>query len=458
MGNNGWSFSDVLPYFLKSEDQTAEEILALPNARKYHSTGGEIPVLIPDADKLPLYENLIAGAVAMNFSHVLDFNLPDCNGFGTGQMTVKDGTRHGATKGLLGPAKNRPNLHLIRWAEVTKVIVNPKTKIAERVEFIHEGVTKTVKARKEVIVSAGAIGSPKILLQSGIGPKEHLREFGIPVIKDLCVGKNLMDHIMYAGLIYGFERCGRNNPNPDIMDSIYYYLKNRTGFFSSIGHIAILGLFQTKFSQTQIHDYPDIQILFTLSANGPGSSDYITDAFRLNDDVIHSLRNITKYYDIVLPLILYLHPKSRGRVSLRSSDPTDPPRIQPPSLTDPNVIHALLEAIETMADIGRHTPGVKIVQDIPVPACSEHPVNTPAYRKCVLSFFTLSGDHMSGTCRMGPQSDPDAVVDDQLRVGGIKQLRVIDASIMPYIVSGLTNTPTIMIAEKGADMIKECFS
>lgn len=388
---------------------------------------------------------------------ILDVNGEQQTGFAFYQFNMRRGTRCSNAKAFLRPVRLRKNLHVAIFTHTTKIITDPTTKRAMGVEFIRNGRLQTAYAKREVILSAGAINSPHLLMVSGIGPAEHLQEVGVPVVHNLPgVGQNLQDHIAVGGLVFlidhpvGFVMNRLVNLN----SALRYAFTEDGPLTSSIGLEAV-AFINTKYANASI-DWPDIELHFTSAALS--SDPHVKVAHGLKDEfyteVFKEINNKDAYS--ILPMLL--RPKSRGFIKLHTKNPIDYPLLYHNYLTHPDDVDVLREGLKT-AIATSETYALKRFgarfHNKPIPNCKHLPLYTDDYWNCVIRQYTMTIYHMSGTAKMGPATDPMAVVDSQLRVHGVPGLRVIDASIMPTITNGNIHAPVIMIAEKGADMIKQ---
>lgn len=448
MGNPGWGYRDVLKYFKKSEDN-----VEYPDNEEYHGTGGYQKVSNYDYET-PLKDIIFEAAQEMGNTIVKDIHNGTYLHFGTAQGTVYKGQRWSTYSGFLQSSRDRPNLKVATGAYVTKVIINPGAMKAMGVEVKIGDNTLRIRVMKEVILSAGALKTPQILMLSGVGDTKHLLEKEILLIKDLKVGQNLQDHLFFLGMYAKLPdeiTDGLTNP----MDQMYEYFMHRTGLFATVGLASVVGFINTL----KTGQFPDIQYMHGMFRR----EDFLAlplmlKATGVSESASKSILEANKESGLMIVWPKLLNPISRGYIKLNSKSPFDPPQLVSNYLEDSDDLQTLLRGVKYYVEMlktksfSKYNP--ELIQ-VDLPNCKHFEAMSDDYWKCALRSLSTTVYHYSGTAKMGPKSDPDAVVDARLRVHGIEGLRVIDASIMPKITSGNTNAPCIMIGEKGADMIKE---
>ncbi len=418
-GNSGWSFADVLPYFRKAEDHQY-------GASGYHGAGGPIAVRDP-VDTHELAEAFIAAGEAVGVPRTGDFNGPEQAGIGYYQMTVRGVRRCSTAAGYLRPARRRPNLRIMTGAHAERIEI-----VDGRARSVHIRTARgrtVVRAGREVILTGGAIASPQLLMLSGIGPAEHLREMGIEVIADRpAVGEGLQDHL---------------NIRSQYKASRPITMNDRLGsWWGQIG-AGVEYLVRGRGPLTIAAGYGGA---FYRADGGPGRPDtqgylllFSTD--RMGTRLLPDSGFMTSAYQ--------LRPESRGRIRLASPDAAAMPLIDPAYLAIEEDRRLALAGVKRLRDVMRAPPMRDYLADAGDPPldCDDDELMAHIRERA------SAGHHFAGSCRMGV--DEGAVVDSELRARGLVGLRVVDASIMPAIVSGNTNAPVIMIAEKGADIILE---
>jgi choline dehydrogenase-like flavoprotein len=414
-GAPGWGWRDVLPYFKKSEDNVR-------GASEWHGAGGPLRVSEQRSPR-PLNRRLIAASEAVGIRRVDDINGPEQDGVSLFQVTQRDGQRFSCADAFLRPVARRPNLEIRTRATVLGVVLDGDRAIGVRVGS-KGNRSELLRAEREVILCAGAIGSPQLLQLSGIGAADELRDAGVTARHDLPgVGRNLQDHPFVTVLWEVSDQntlYGADKPKP-----LAEWVLRRSGPLSSTVAEVV------AFHRTR-PGLPAADIQFHMGAA------YFED---------HGAELYDGDCMAIAPVLV--SPKARGRVWLRSSDPGDKPRILTNSLSEPDDVASLVAGVQLAREIAAQTPLKEIVIKELKPglaAVDRSDIEADLRRRLMLIY------HPVGTCRMSDTA-PDAVVDSRLRVHGLDGLRVVDASIMPTIVGGNTHAPTVMIAERAADLI-----
>ncbi|XP_015435962.1 PREDICTED: glucose dehydrogenase [FAD, quinone]-like [Dufourea novaeangliae] len=492
-GNTGWSYRDVLPYFVKSENCK----LLDPDLR-FHGHGGYLDVTTSPYVS-PLRERFLQAGRELGYD-VIDYNTDRHIGFSPAQVHLRNGHRVSANKAFLRPIRDRGNFHLSKFSRATRIVIDPRTRTAIGVEFVKNGKKLFASARKEIILSAGTLNSPQLLMLSGIGPKDHLASLSIDAIVDLPVGYNLQDHVSMSALTFlvnesvtiveprlasnlantfdyfvkgtgpltvpggaeglafldtkqdrrkGSSRVNKKGnrkvrPSPNISS-----INVDTGYFDSF-----LNSLSDKRKET---DVPDIELVLGISALTGDTSGSYRGLLGLSDQFYKKVFSGYEGLDAFSIVPVLLHPKSRGRVSLRTSNPFDPPVFDINYYDHEDDLRTMVRGIKKAIQVATSRAFQRFnatLLPVGFPGCERVPFDTDPYWACVARHVSTTLGHFAGTCKMATRKN-GGVVDHRLRVHGIDALRIVDASIIPSLMSGHTNAPAYMIAEKAADMIKQ---
>lgn len=520
LGNPTWNWQNVLEYFNKLEtyNVTAD---ATPVANELHGTNGPLHVNPFNNDE-PFKQVLFDAAQELGYKKLDDINGNEYVGIGTAPGTVEQGRRYNSAKAYLAPAKNRTNLHVIKFAHVTKINVDNTTGQVQGVQFaINKTHELNVTVTKEVILSAGSIGTPHILQLSGIGPEKYFQRLNMSTVRNLYAGWSLQNHIsvpifLKFNVTPSAEQAdGEKTATPtetatpvttDPTDDLYNYIKQRKGVFSEQSVFDVIGFFNT----VNVTDaYPNIGTHYAVFKRDDNIiiGEYLKQ-LGFNESVSQPIIDANKEADIAIVFVTLLNPVAMGKVRLRSADPYDLPIIQANFLDRREDIATLVQGVQLTRKFldtaafnqtgvteliismpecetvpvkksktktttpkppkqksgkksGKKSKGEEIIVEpttvapeiVQIPEAI--PYGSDQYWECYVKQVSTTLYHPVGTAKMGPATDRFAVVDSRLNVHGLKGLRVIDASIMPKIVSANVNAATIMIAEKGSDFIKE---
>ncbi|CAK1547681.1 unnamed protein product [Leptosia nina] len=447
-GNVGWSYKEVLPYFEKA---IGNQRFKFFENDKYYRPEGYLNVekfaYVDEATKI------ISTAFNEKGIPRLELGLETRVGADINLSTSKAGKRQSTNAAFIKPIrKKRQNLRIITKAQATKILIDPLQKEAYGIEYYKDGKFYEAYARREVIISAGSINSPKLLKVSGIGPQDELESLNIPVIADLRVGHNLQDHVTTDGLIISFPNEISTLANEDeLLEDVQDYYNQPKIKYGPLSTTSIINAIAFINTNGSLNGPPNIQFHF----DGRRVDDYYADPASYMASNILPLSQ----YNGVGARALLLTPRSRGVVLLNKTDPVfGPPLIYPGFFQYQEDIDTLIAGIlfaVSLEDthIFKHF-GLSFVK-IPLEGCTEYEWGTSEYFVCLLTHHTATIYHPVGTCKMGPAWDKEAVVDPRFNVYGVERLRVIDSSTMPNITRGNTNAPTIMMAEKGSGIIKE---
>ncbi|KPJ11152.1 Glucose dehydrogenase [acceptor] [Papilio machaon] len=453
-GNYGWSYDEILPYYKKSERC---ELRKYKNAT-YSGRDGELTV-----ENVPFRTGLVEAFLAAGRLHgnpTIDYNAPDQLGFGYVQTTQNRGHRLSAAKAFLHPHKRRKNLHILTDAKVTKVVIEPQTKRAYAVEYLKNHIKHTARCRREIILAAGSVGSPQLLMLSGIGPKEKLDVLGIPVISDLRVGKSLYDHIAFPGIVF---KLNSNNASLQelkvaTLPNLMQWLQFGDGLMTTPGLVEAVGFIKTSHSDGQL---PDVELLNLGGSIVSDNGGAFRKSLKISDKTYVTAFSGLHGCDTWSAVPILLHPKSKGYLELRDNNPFSHPKLYGNYFTDPQDMETMKEAVKYVIKLGESEPFKKYGAQLylpPYPNCQNHGPGSDLYWECAIRTMVVSLHHHVGACKMGPPNDPEAIVDPELRVYGVDGLRVVDLSVLPHTISGHMTAPALMIGEKAADMIKKIWS
>ncbi|MDJ0826875.1 MAG: GMC family oxidoreductase N-terminal domain-containing protein [Rhodobacter sp.] len=424
MGCTGWSWDGVLPYFKRSETWKG------PNGTELRGTEGPLSVQTSRL-KREIVDRWVEAAVAAGYRRNDDYNDADQEGVGYFQLTMTGGRRCSAAVAYLKPARGRANLTVVANAQAETVLIEDGRAVGVRARV--GGTLIEIRAHSEVILCAGAIGSPQILMLSGVGDPDDIRPHGVEMRAEVKgVGKNLQDHLQ-ARPVFKTALSTINTETDNLLKQAKIALQYA---LTQTGPMTMAASLGTGFLKTEPHlETPDIQFhIQPFSADSPGEGAHGFSAFTAS--------------------VLQLRPESTGHLTLRSRDMDDHPAIHPNYLATDADCRTLVKGIQIARKIARHEPLKSKITEEHAPgegvAMDDEDATLDWARRTAVTIY-----HPTGTCKMGPQGDPMAVVDPRLRVHGIGGLRVADASIMPKIVSGNTNAPAIMIGEKASDLILE---
>lgn len=427
-GNRGWGYEDLRLFFENLEEEFGLGNYTFP--------------------KNPLYSVFVKAWQGIGLTTKSNDTNEALEGTKIAKLLLKNGKRFNSAKHFL---KSFKNLYIMKNTKVQKLLIDANSKITTGVQVKHKsGIVMEIRAVKEVILSAGSIMTPQILMLSGIGNRKHLEEVNISCLVDLPVGKNLQDH----PILHLFFKTNISTLITVDMINLFVieYMLTRSGPFSHIGIIDLL-----TFIDTNNDTYPDLQFYH---------SQYVkNDKIMLNgnmkgmgykDEIITAIEKINKGSDMFMIHPSVLHPKSKGEILLKDNNPESDPIIKTNYFTHPEDIEIYIKSIQLIKDLEKthtfETFGMKLIQ-LDIEACSN--MSEIDYWECYLKHVATTVYHPVGTVKMGKRDDVTSVVDDTLKVHGIKRLRVVDASIMPDITGGNTMAPTLVIAEKSADIIKK---
>ncbi|XP_019760007.2 4-pyridoxate dehydrogenase [Dendroctonus ponderosae] len=440
LGNPGWAYDDVLPYFKKAESATFGDDIDL----EYHGFGGPQKTGVPN-DTPVLTQALIDCHIDLGKTEK-DYNGKDQDGVSRLQFFLDGNTRSSSNEAFLKPVRRRPNLVVSTESYVTRILITNQT--AEGVVYMKNGKECTVRANKEVLLSAGAINSPQVLMLSGVGPQAELEKHGIELIQDLPVGQNMQDHQFFPGIFY---RTNQTLYNITLLQMVDLWKRNLRPLTPSLGQqtVSFWNFIGPEDSQPEVEFFffgpplitPDIAVIL-------GYTEEYVEIFNLLD----ALTDISVNVEL-------LHPRSTGSVTLQSSDPRDFPVIDPNYFSDPEGVD--LENVYKGVEVALQFNDTETFRSldtefllIPYPECdAQYDQLSKDWWYCAIKTLASTLFHPVATTKMGPDA-ATSVVDSQLKVHGVDRLRVVDAGVFPDHISGHPNAAVVMIAEKIADEIK----
>ena len=426
LGNKNWGYADVLPYFRRCETR-------IGNGEDDTYRGRDGNLVVTDIDwSHPLCEAFMDGAVSLGIPRNKDYNGETQEGISYAQRTIHKGTRMSAARAFLHPAMNRPNLTVLTRAHAEEIILEGKRAVGIRyAKGGRGGATREVRASREVILSGGSVNSPQLLQVSGIGPGELLKSLGVPVKHELAgVGENLRDHFAprFVARVKDIDTINERVHGLHLVGEVAKWMLTRKGVLS-LSPTLVYGFWHSNEAARS----GDIQFTFTPASYKEGVQTQLDDTPGVS---------VAAWQQ---------RPESTGYVRARTSDPFEKPAIQPNYLSHETDRQVVLASMKLAIRLLRTQPMAPYLDQITYPAREDYSDDEwiDIARERGTSTF-----HLMGTCRMGPESDPTAVVDDQLRVRGMEGLRVVDASIMPTMLSANLNACVMMLADKASDMIR----
>ncbi|CAB3232717.1 unnamed protein product [Arctia plantaginis] len=426
--DDSWKYENFLKYFIKSERVDDEEIVS--TFPQYHGTNGPMGLTRETSDKVAPY---LASFAEVGHPTVLDLNANKTQGYTQPLYMIADKIRQTPAKSYLGLVKDYSNLHISTETRVAKVLF--KDNVAVGVEAIYKGKTYTLHAKKEIILSAGVINTPQVLMLSGVGPKDHLTQMKIDVLADLPVGKNFTDQVATT-LVFKTKKYLLPNPLDLIPDP------TKVPFPVMVGSVAL----------SKCKKCPDYQVYsLLLPHDTPQLTLACRDTFWYRTDICDSWQKQVVGRDTLYTVLANISPRSRGSVSLRSTDPFDDPEITTGYFTDETDLKNMVKFVKNFIQVGKTSYFQKVKAELvglDLDECSHKNPGSDEFWECYILNRAISPYHYTGTCAMG------SLVDGSLNLLGFKRIRVIDASVIPEPPKGAPNAAVIALAEKGADMIK----
>ncbi|XP_044749415.1 glucose dehydrogenase [FAD, quinone]-like [Coccinella septempunctata] len=439
-GIPGWTWDDVLPYYKKIENYESQKI-----DLNYRGFGGPLNVAYVKPSN-PIHQAIIDAHGQIGIKFLEDYNAKRISGISFTQHNTQRGRRVSGANNYVKTAWNRINFNVTLKAFATKILINDETKTAYGVEFVKNNKKYIARARKEVISSAGSINSPQLLMLSGIGPKSDLERLGIRVIQNLPVGRHTKDHIGFQNFYF---KSNHVEPLLSTEQLVKQYLDGE-GFYTAPTNYRLTSYYNSRNSSSP---YPNIEVEFSfpkpLSTGYPGWSTFKKTISNFTDKVKQSSTFSLELF--------FLHPKSSGTLKLKSANPKDFPLIDSNIFDDAEDLEDIYRGVEVSLSL-LDTPvgkSLNLTLELDIPECSREIYRSKKFWFCVLRHFVGPALHLSSSTKMGNSNDPLAVVNHELKVYGIKGLRVADVGVVPGTVTGHINAQAFLIGERAADMIKK---
>lgn len=455
MGNEGWAYEDVLPYFKKVEKRRTTTVR---DSDEQGISDGPLNIEIPQytTGLLPVY--LRAGQELGQ--KLIDYNGKSQIGIGIAQGTTLNGKRMSAAGAYIYPVyKERPNLHILTSSLATKILINPDNNTAYAVQYTVDSMESVVRARKEIILSAGAIGSPHLLMLSGIGPKSVLEKANVTVIEDLPVGKSFLTNIAVQAPHFIVNTSSQSLHIKRISLNSFLQFQSGRGPLTSFTGTEALSFMKTPFSELS-PTQPDVELQFVSAGIQSDLGMGFRKVAQIKDNVYETafqpIENPDN--DVWSTIVMNLHSNTKGTMKLVDNDIRTDPILKYPFFEDSQdmdtIVYGIKEALKFAQTNTFQSKGAR-VHSLPLASCSHYFDKDPdKYWECYVRHVTTIVPQMVATNKMGPESDPDTVVDPELRVRGIANLRVADTSIIPTTISGHLQAVSYMIGEKLADSLK----
>lgn len=453
-GNSEWHPSLVHESFIKAEGMGNLKILNNEITEDLYGRNGPQVINVFNITYRALTKKVLSSLDEIGFKNVIDVSAGSIIGSGLTVATAASGKRQSTATSYLNTVKNRPNLKVIKYSHVNRILINDLNKLAFGVEVERHGTIMKFFADKEIVLSAGSINTPQLLMLSGIGPRKHLESKNIQCVVDLpAVGQNLQDHLIIPVTIYGNEPGEGSYAEKNF--EVIEYLYNRTGYLAQFGFSDVLNFYSNEENATR----PLFQNhLMIFHKNSTDARNWFGSSYKM--PVVNSVVKQNSKFALYVFIFNLLHPCSTGNVSLNTSNPKDKPLIYMNNFEDPSDLEASVEGIKMLTKIV-NTSYFKAIGGflgrMNWPPCDKFELDSKEYWACICTNMVITIFHPVGTAKMGSDTNY-SVVNSKLKVHKINGLRVIDASIMPSLTSGNTNAPTIMIGERGSDIIKKDYN